>query len=192
MLVKHLRDDGWIIAERGPLEIHVTLPGEAASGVFNLHTLYQHYLNGALIGDMADAQSVRYMKASEIEMLNQPFDDLLETALSNLYARSEGAVYELGDQESGKLFVLATQDGYDATRILLSPLPERLAQLVSGELIIGIPNRDFFIAFGNSNPLIVGQLGQQIRKDAQTRTHPLTATLFTFRNGQLQVYEANA
>lgn len=136
-------------------------------------------------------QSVRYVRASEAEGLNQPFDDLLEIALGNLYTRTGGDIYEIGDDKTGKIFILATQDGYDATRILLKPLLENLSRRVDGALVIGIPNRDFFIAFGNANPLLVGQIGQQVRKDMRTRTYPLTGTLFMFRNGELEVYEAN-
>ena len=133
-------------------------------------------------------QSVRFVKQTELETEGKDFDDLLEMALSNLYTHSRGDVYELGDDKTGKLFVLATQDGYDATRILLAPLLERLAQKVSGRLVIGIPNRDFFIAFGNANPVLVGQIGQQVKQDARSRNYPLTSALFTFGDGQLKVY----
>lgn len=134
-------------------------------------------------------QSVRYVRQSEADATGREFDDLLEFALGNLYERTQGEVYELGDDKAGKMYVLATQDGYDATRILLSPLLERLSGQVSGELVIGIPNRDFFIAFGNANPIVVGQIGQQIKSDSKSRPYALTDTLFTFRQGELQVYE---
>jgi len=139
-----------------------------------------------------DDSSVPHRRARDLmpRASGKDFDDLLEVALANLYERTRGEVYEVGDEQTGKLFILATQDGYDATRILLSPLLERLAGRVSGELVVGIPNRDFFIAFGNANPLLVGQVGQQIKRDAQARSYPLTETLFTFRNGVLEIYDA--
>ena len=133
-------------------------------------------------------QSVRYVRESEAAGTGQGFDDLLEIALANLYERTEGELYELGDEQTGKMYILATQDGYDATRILLSPMLERLAARVRGELVIAIPNRDFFVAFGNASPLLVGQIGKQVRRDSQTKPYPLTSALFTFRNGQLEVY----
>ena len=140
----------------------------------------------------ASAARGRHRRARDLvpRASGKDFDDLLEVALANLYERTRGEVYEVGDEQTGKLFILATQDGYDATRILLSPLLERLAGRVSGELVVGIPNRDFFIAFGNANPLLVGQVGQQIKRDAHARSYPLTETLFTFRNGVLEIYDA--
>jgi hypothetical protein len=252
LLLAHLRGAGWEVEEVGPLEIRIAAGGEQGAGVFNLMTMYQQFLGGALVGHIADAlvqtlqesggaspiiselemdrlmpllkpramldevkrtkvepiawrpfiiddlivtlvldfpQSVRYVRQSEADATGREFDDLLEVALGNLVARTEGEVYELGDDQAGKMYILATQDGYDATRILLSPLLERLAGQVGGELVIGIPNRDFFIAFGNSNPLIVGQIGQQVKADAKSRPYALTDTLFTFRDGELKVYE---
>ncbi len=252
LLVRHLRDDGWQVDELGPLEIRVSVPGDSSPAVFSLANLYQVFLDGALVGSIADSlvrtlreadesaapleqlerkrlmpllkprtlldevarsrvepiawrpficddlivtlvldfpQSVRFVKQEEVERSGQSLDDLLETALGNLYERSSGAVYELGDDKTGKMFILATQDGYDATRILLAPLLERLARQVSGQLVIGIPNRDFFIAFGNANPLLVGQIGRQVRQDVQARNYPLTSALFTFRDRELKLYE---
>ena len=251
LLVKRLRDDGWTVESLGPLEVRVAAAGEEGRGVFNLSNMYQQFLGGALVGNIADTlihtlreagdvteidiplelerlmpllkprdllaavakskveaiawrpfitddlivalvldfpQSVRYVRASEVARAGKDFDDLLDLALANLLERTQGEVYALGDEQTGHMFVMATQDGYDATRILLSPLLARLAQQVRGDLIIGIPNRDFFIAFGNANPLLVGQIGQQVKHDAQSRTYPLTDTLFTFRDGELEVY----
>ena len=251
LLVGQLRGGGWEVEEVGPLEIRIAVPGEPGAGVFNLQTMFQQFMGGALVGHIADAlvrtiqeaggaapivnelemerlmpllkpramleevertkveaiawrpfitedlivtlvldypHSVRYVRQSEADATGREFDDLLEFALGNLYERTQGEVYELGDDKAGKMYVLATQDGYDATRILLSPLLERLSRQVSGEIVIGIPNRDFFIAFGNANPLIVGQIGQQIKADSKSRPYALTDTLFTFRDGELRVY----
>jgi uncharacterized protein YtpQ (UPF0354 family) len=140
-----------------------------------------------LVVDMPN--SLRYVKASEVTALQRTFDDVLELALANLLEHSAGGAYQLGDDEAGRMFILATHDGYDATRILLSPLLAQLAEQVNGQLIIGIPNRDFLIAFGNADPLTVGKIGLQVKADSQSRTYPLTPTLFTYHEGELTVYE---
>ncbi len=133
-------------------------------------------------------ESVRYVRAWEAEASGQSLDDLLETALGNLYGRTAGDAYELDAPAGGKIFVLATQDGYDATRILLKPLLKRLAGRVKGDLVVGIPNRDFLIAFGDADPAMVASISQQVSRDAHARPYPLTDTLFTFRNNQLERY----
>lgn len=133
-------------------------------------------------------ESVRYVRAWEAEASGQSLDDLIETALANLYGRSAGDAYEMEAPAGGKIFVLATQDGYDATRILLTPLLERLAEQVKGDLVVGIPNRDFLIAFGDADPAMVQSISQQIARDAHARPYPLTDTLFTFRKGALERY----
>lgn len=133
-------------------------------------------------------ESMRYVRQREAEREGLDFDDLLEVALANLQARSGGELYEMGDEQTGAIFVIATQDGYDATRILLKPLLENLAQRVQGRLVIGIPNRDFLIAFGDANPALVAQVRRQIEADSRTRPYPLTQTLFTLRDGELRVH----
>jgi uncharacterized protein YtpQ (UPF0354 family) len=82
---------------------------------------------------------------------------------------------------------LDTKDGYDATRILLSPLMEHLAENVKGHLIIGIPNRDCLIAFGNTDPVAM-EMALRMKEDALTRPYALTSTLFTFQARKLKVY----
>jgi uncharacterized protein YtpQ (UPF0354 family) len=140
-----------------------------------------------LVEDMPT--SLRYVRASEIKTLGRTVDDMLDIALDNLMERSEVGVHQLGNEEAGSIFVLDTKDGYDATRILLSPLMEHLAEKVKGNLILGIPNRDCLIAFGNANPITV-EMTVQMNEDASTRPYALTSTLFTFQSGKLRVYKA--
>jgi hypothetical protein len=140
-----------------------------------------------LVEDMPT--SLRYVRASEIKALGRTFEDMLGVALDNLLECKEAQVYQLGDEEDDCIFVFDTKDGYDATRILVSPLMEQLAEKANGDIVIGIPNRDCLIAFGNANPITL-ETALQIKQDAERRPYALTSVLFTFQAGKLQVYEA--
>ena len=139
-----------------------------------------------LVEDMPS--SLRYVKPSEITAVGRTVDDLLDVALGNLLERTEAQVYQLRDEEEGCIFVLDTKDGYDATRILVSPLMEELAEKVNGDIVIGIPNRDCLIAFGNENPATV-EVALNMEQEALTHTYPLTPMLFTLQAGELKVYK---
>jgi uncharacterized protein YtpQ (UPF0354 family) len=139
-----------------------------------------------LVEDMPS--SLRYVKPSEVTAVGRTIDDLLDVALGNLLERTEAQVYQVGDQDC-YIFVLDTKDGYDATRILVSPLMEQLAEKVNGDMVIGIPNRDCLIAFGNENPSTV-EVALNMEQDALTHTYPLTSMLFTLQAGELKVYKA--
>jgi uncharacterized protein YtpQ (UPF0354 family) len=82
-----------------------------------------------------------------------------------------------------------TQDGHAATSILLPELVEGWARRIPGQLLIGIPNRDFVIAFSDRHPAGVHALARQVQQDARQRQHPLSSRLFTWQNGQLREYQ---
>jgi uncharacterized protein YtpQ (UPF0354 family) len=91
-----------------------------------------------------------------------------------------------GDQ---RLFIFNSNDGYDATRLLLTDILATWAQHVSGHLVIGIPNRDFLIALGDANPDILRSVAAQIQIDAVQRDYGLTDRLFTLVGGEVREYE---
>jgi uncharacterized protein YtpQ (UPF0354 family) len=140
-----------------------------------------------LVEDMPT--SLRYVKASEISATGRTIDDLLDMALGNLLECTDAQVYQLGDEEEGYIFVLDTKDGYDATRILVSPLMEQLAEKVNGDIVIGIPNRDCLIAFGDENSSTV-EVALSMEQEALTHTYPLTSMLFTLQEGEVKIYKA--
>lgn len=183
-------------SEKEPLDLTRLLPmlkargwlDDAASASTDLPAWLPFITSDVVVTLVEDMPtSLRYVRPSEITALGRTADDMLDVALDNLMQRSEVGVHQLGDEEAGSIFVLDTKDSYDATRILLSPLMEHLAEKVKGHLIIGIPNRDCLIAFGNANPITV-EMALRMKEDAQTRTYPLTSTLFTFQVGELKVY----
>jgi uncharacterized protein YtpQ (UPF0354 family) len=90
----------------------------------------------------------------------------------------------------GALLIFNTGDGYDAARIVLPELFREFEARLPGTLVIGVPNRDFLIAFSDANRRVFDQIAAQVATDAQTQAHALTAQLFTFEHEQLVVYDA--
>jgi hypothetical protein len=52
-------------------------------------------------------------------------------------------------------------------------------------MLLGVPNRDFLIAFSDRDPEQVAAITQQIRRDAAQREGGLTAELLMWRNGRV-------
>jgi uncharacterized protein YtpQ (UPF0354 family) len=90
-----------------------------------------------------------------------------------------------GDQQ---LFIFNSGDGYDASRLLLSEVLAEWARLLPGNLVIGIPNRDFLIAFSDANPDILRAVAAQVQSDAAQREYGLTDQLFTLVKGVVKEY----
>ena len=62
------------------------------------------------------------------------------------------------------------------------------ARDLPGNLVIGIPNRDFLIAFSDANPEILRAVAAQVQADAVQRQYGLTEQLFTLDEGVVREY----
>lgn len=88
-----------------------------------------------------------------------------------------------------RLVCCETQDGYAATAVLLPEVMGEWAKRIAGRMIIGIPNRDFIIAFSEQHPSGVETIAKQVRRDAAKRQHPLLSRLLVWDNGNLCEYQ---
>ena len=75
-----------------------------------------------------------------------------------------------------------------ATRILLPDLMEKWAGRIPGRMLLGIPNRDFLIAFSDRDPAHVAAIAGQVRRDVKERDHPLCADLLVWQGGRVREY----
>jgi uncharacterized protein YtpQ (UPF0354 family) len=115
-------------------------------------------------------------------------DTIYEYALENLRKRTKTGDYKTYGFHDRTLVVCDTKDGYAATRVLLPELLEKWASRIPGRMLIGIPNRDFLIAFSDRNREQVAAIAGQVRRDAAQRDHPLTASLLTCKEGRISEY----
>jgi uncharacterized protein YtpQ (UPF0354 family) len=67
-------------------------------------------------------------------------------------------------------------DGYDASRILLPTLHERLREHLGSPFAAGIPNRDILLCFRNDDET-VDRLKGQIAEDYRNMPHQITDRL---------------
>jgi uncharacterized protein YtpQ (UPF0354 family) len=137
--------------------------------------------------DLPDARAYIH-QATYDEILTAPDatpDSVHEMALANLRKRTSRRntkAYGMGD---GTIIVCDTRDGFAATRVLLPELMATWAERIPGRMLLGVPNRDFLIAFSDRDPGQVAVMTQQIRRDAAQREGGLTAELLMWRNGRV-------
>lgn len=114
-------------------------------------------------------------------------DALHAYALENLRQRTSHTDYEIHGVGDQKLIVCPKKDGFAATRVLLPDLMEKWARQFPGDrMLIGLPNRDFLIAFSPADPRHVAAMTKQIRRDARWRDHTLTPNVFMWEMGELK------
>ena len=123
-------------------------------------------------------RTIAYISKSRFEKWGVTLEQLHQTAIENLSARSESIAAHAAQDENGRvnLILFQTMDGYDASRILLPTLHDRLREHLGSPFAAGIPNRDILLCF-RDEPETVSRLRQQIAEDYQRMPHQVTDRL---------------
>ena len=75
------------------------------------------------------------------------------------------------------MLIPVNPNAYNSVRLLGSQLHHRLRQLLGAELVVGLPNRDFFVAVSLNHPNLIGEIREQVARDFHSMHHPLTSRL---------------
>src|SRR6202042_2461750 len=96
----------------------------------------------------------------------------------NLVARSETMVASAAQDDDGKisLILFQTGDGYDASRLLLPTLHERLREHLGSPFAAAIPTRDLLLCF-RSDAETVKRVREQVADDYRRLPHQVTDRL---------------
>ena len=106
-------------------------------------------------------------------------EDLEEIARANLdkYAPNLD-VQVVRSNEGGRAAIISMHDGYDAARLLLSTLHNRLSKELKGDFYVATPARDTFIAMSVGPGQFIDRLKQRIDEDYRRLPYPITSDLF--------------
>lgn len=124
-------------------------------------------------------RTISYLPRAVFESWKMDIEDLHTTALANLVSRSEAINAHAAQDEKGGVYLVLfqTMDGYDAARLLLPTLHERLRGYLGSPFVAAVPNRDILICFKNEDE-VVEKLKEQIAQDYRSMPHQVTAKLF--------------
>jgi uncharacterized protein YtpQ (UPF0354 family) len=152
--------------------------------------VYREFLANLMIVYTIDEEhSVAFINEDHLDRWGIGEQDLHARALVNLQRQTGEARFTTTGHGEQRMFVFNSGDGYDATRLLLTDMLTRWAKVVPGHLVIGIPNRDFLIAFSDANPDILRAIAHQVQLDSVQQAYGLTDQLFTLDKGQVREYE---
>lgn len=153
--------------------------------------VYRPFLADLIITYVIDeAESVVFINEDHLERWDTTEHEVHTQALANLHNRTRTSVdYATAGTGAQRLFIFNSQDGYDATRILLPDILDQWRRQIPGNLVIGIPNRDFLIAFSDADRTVLANVAQQVQADSVQRAYGLTDRLFTLINGEIREYD---
>ncbi|MCL4872236.1 MAG: DUF1444 family protein [Anaerolineae bacterium] len=116
------------------------------------------------------------------------FDAVHDYALQNLRRRTSAKTYQTRGIGDKTMVFCETDDGFAATRILLPELLEAWHGRIPGTMLLGIPNRDFLLAFSDRHPAKTAVM-RQVQRDCQRHKHLLFSSLLVWEKGLIKEYE---
>jgi len=153
---------------------------DAAVQADHRQTLTEPLVPGLRVAYAIDSdRSIAYIPRPQFKSWNIPHDELHEAALENLISRSESMNAQAAQDEAGQINLILFQsgDGYDASRILLPTLHERLREHLGSPFVAAIPNRDILLCFRNDDET-VGRVRQQVEEDFRRMPHQVSEKLY--------------
>lgn len=123
-------------------------------------------------------RTIAYIPSDVFNKWNLSIEELHDIAINNLISRSESISAHAAADEDGSvnLILFQTMDGFDASRILLPTLHDRLREHLGSPFAAGIPNRDILLCFRNDDET-VGRLQSKIADDYRQMPHQVTDKL---------------
>lgn len=126
-------------------------------------------------------RTLRFISEADVENWDgTSADDVFFFARENLLALAQDLQLQtLADPDgTPKAVIIATGDSYDASRLVLPTLYEKLSEVMGPNLLVGVPNRDFMIILNADDSELVTNVASQVKADAQQRPYPINGNLF--------------
>ncbi len=138
------------------------------------------WVNGTVIVFVLDMPQVTVsLTVEQTIRWGVDMDTLDEIARTNLERYSpELRIQVIESRDGGRAAILNEYDGYDAARLLLGKLHERLAPELDGDFLVATPARDMFVAMSANPPHFVERLRKRVAQDYRRLPYPITRDLF--------------
>ena len=141
----------------------------------------QPWAGGLLIGYVIDEDdSYRYVHEQMLDNWGVSVDELHDASLQNLRAWSADHPLEVtvvGSEEQPRMLMPVRPDAYNCSRVLDPDFHVRLRGMFGNQLVLGMPNRDFFVAVSLRQPELIQHVRDRVDVDFRTMHHPLTRSL---------------
>lgn len=141
---------------------------------------YQPLVEGLAVTYVLDGdRTIAYVPQVVLEGWGIDIEELHDLAIENLVQRSQAIQAHAAQDENGdvNLILFQTLDGYDATRMLLPSLNEKLREHLGSPFAAAIPNRDILLCFRNDADNI-DRIRKQVGEDFRSRPYQVTESLF--------------
>lgn len=138
------------------------------------------FVNGTVIVFVIDLpQMTVSITVEQLVRWGLQAEDLDMIARENLSRYAPDLSIQIVDAvDGGRAAIMSRQDGYDAARILLDSLHDRLAPELRGDFYVATPARDMFLAFTCDPPVFIDRLLGRVHQDYRRMPYPITDSFF--------------
>jgi uncharacterized protein YtpQ (UPF0354 family) len=138
------------------------------------------YVNGTVVVFVLDMpQMTISLTVEQLIKWGVTADDLDDIARENLARYAPDLEIQLIDSaEGGRAAIVSRQDGYDAARLLLGTLHQRLSPELRGDFYVAAPARDMFLAVSSGPHEFVERIHKRVMQDYRRLPYPITADYF--------------
>jgi uncharacterized protein YtpQ (UPF0354 family) len=151
--------------------------------------VYRKFLADLIIVyTITEGRNITFINDDHLEKWGIAEHELHERALANLRRRTADVRYTTVGEGEQRLYIFNSADGFDASRLLLTEIIGGWARTLPGQIVIGVPSRDFLIAFCDANPDVLQAVALQIQTDSLGPAG-LSDQLFTLSKGTIREYE---
>jgi hypothetical protein len=149
------------------------------AGEAHNETMSEPLVDGLRIAYAIDSdRTIAYIPRVQFAEWKVSAEDLHSQAMDNLIARSETMVASAAQDEDGNinLILFQTGDGYDASRLLLPTLHDRLREHLGSPFAAAIPTRDLLLCF-RSDAATIARVKGQVEEDYRRMPHQVSNRL---------------
>lgn len=153
------------------------------------------FVTGLVVTYVIDTPAFRtYLNEDALEKILSDgeimLDDVHQSALQNLRTLMTNEM-EIESHNSFHEMIITceTREGYASSLVLLSDVMAEWDKKLPGNMLIGIPNRDFIVAFSDQHPSGIEGIEEQTHLDARTRDRPLSGRLLVWKDGQVREHK---
>jgi hypothetical protein len=138
------------------------------------------FVNGTVVVFVTDLPNMTVSITTEqVVKWGLSMDDLDTIARENLDVYSpELDIQIVESKEGGRAAIMSQQDGYDAARILMSGLFERLGPQLGGDFYVALPARDMFVALTPTPEPFVSRLRSRVEQDFRRLPYPISPCFY--------------
>jgi hypothetical protein len=138
------------------------------------------FVNNTVIVFVTDLPHMTVSITTEQQLRwNVSLEEMDEIARHNLdeYAQ-ELEVQVVESKEGGRAAIISQHDGYDAARLLLSGLHQRLAPQLGHNFYVATPARDMFVAMSAEPEPFLSRLHDRVVQDFRRLPYPISPDFF--------------